>query len=65
MVPEAPPTPNPDPVEYVKELAKRGATFYIGPHKYEIEEVIEMVQKSTNEVTIDVSNYPDVRLDGC
>ncbi|PHR11273.1 MAG: peptidase M56 [Aequorivita sp.] len=62
---EAPPAPNADPVEYIKELGKRGATFYIGPHKYSEKEAIKMVEKSTNEVTIDVSNYPTVQLGGC
>jgi len=52
-------------VEYVKELGKRGATFYIGPHKYSTDEAIEMVKKSTNDVTIDVSQYPIVHLGGC
>ena len=64
MVPQAPPAPNPDPVEYVKELGKRGATFYIGPHKYSTDEAIELVQKS-KEATIDVSKYPEVHLGGC
>jgi beta-lactamase regulating signal transducer with metallopeptidase domain len=65
MAPEAPPAPIADPVEYVKELGKRGATFYIGPHKYSMDEAIEMVKKSTNDVTIDVSQYPIVHLGGC
>ncbi len=65
MAAEAPPAPNSDPVEYIKELAKRGATFYIGPHKYTSDEAIELVKKSTNEVTIDVSKYPIVNLGGC
>lgn len=65
MAPEAPPAPIADPVEYVKELGKRGATFYIGPHKYSTDEAIEMVKKSTNDVTIDVSQYPIVHLGGC
>jgi len=65
MAAEAPPAPNPDPVEYIKELGKRGATFYIGPHKYSTDEAIEMVKKSTNDVTIDVSQYPIVHLGGC
>ncbi len=65
MAAEAPPAPNPDHVEYIKELAKRGATFYIGPHKYTSDEAIEMVKKSTKEVTIDVSKYPIVHLGGC
>lgn len=65
MVAEAPPAPNSDPVEYVKELGKRGATFYIGPHKYSTDEAIKMVEKSTNDVTIDVSQYPIVHLGGC
>ena len=64
MVPQAPPAHNPDPVEYVKELGKRGATFYIGPHKYSTDEAIELVQKS-KEATIDVSKYPEVHLGGC
>ena len=62
---QAPPPPNSNKVEYIKELAKRGAVFYIGPHKYSAEEAIKMVQKSTNDVTIDVSKYPDVHLGGC
>lgn len=65
MAPEAPPAPIANPVEYVKELGKRGATFYIGPHKYSTDEAIEMVKKSTNDVTIDVSQYPIVHLGGC
>lgn len=65
MAAEAPPAPNPDPVTYIKELGKRGAIFYIGPHRYSTEEAIKMVEKSTNEVTIDVSKYPDVILGGC
>ncbi len=65
MVPQAPPPPNPNPVDYIKELARRGATFYIGPHKYSVDEAIEMVKKSTNKTTIDVSKYPEVHLDGC
>jgi beta-lactamase regulating signal transducer with metallopeptidase domain len=65
MAAEAPPAPNPYPVQYIKELGKRGATFYIGPHKYSTDEAIKMVEKSTNEVTIDVSQYPKVILGGC
>ncbi|MEM0518235.1 M56 family metallopeptidase [Aequorivita flava] len=61
---QAPPPPNSNPVEYVKELGKRGATFYIGPHKYSTDEAIDLVRKS-NEATIDVSNYPKVILGGC
>ncbi len=64
MAAEAPPAPNSDPVEYIKELGKRGATFYIGPHKYSTDEAIELVQKS-KKVTIDVSKYPVVHLGGC
>ncbi len=62
---QAPPPPNSNMVEYLKELANKGAVFYIGPHKYSAEEALKMVQKSTNEVTIDVSDYPDVKLGGC
>lgn len=65
MAAEAPPAPNADPVKYIKELGKRGAVFYIGPHKYSLEEAIKMVEKSENEITIDTSNYPDVHLGGC
>ncbi len=61
---QAPPPPNSNPVEYIKELAKRGATFYIGPHKYSADEAIELVSKS-KEATIDVSQYPKVVLGGC
>jgi beta-lactamase regulating signal transducer with metallopeptidase domain len=61
---QAPPPPNSNPLEYVKELAKRGVTFYIGPHKYSAEEAIKLVEKS-KEATIDVSNYPKVILGGC
>ncbi len=64
MAAEAPPAPNPDPVEYIKELGKRGATFYIGPHKYSTDEAVELVRKS-KEATIDVSKYPEVHLGGC
>ena len=60
-----PPTPNPNPVEYIKELAQKGAIFYIGPHKYSSEEAIELVRKSKMDITIDVSQYPEVRLGGC
>jgi hypothetical protein len=61
---QAPPPPNSDPVEYIKELGKRGATFYIGPHKYSTDEAVELVRKS-KDATIDVSKYPDVHLGGC
>ncbi|CAM3270352.1 M56 family metallopeptidase [Aequorivita lipolytica] len=65
MAAEAPSAPNANKLEYVKELAKRGAIFYIGPDKYTSEEAIELVKKSTNDVTIDVSKYPIVQLGGC
>lgn len=65
MAAEAPPAPISDPVEYIKELAKSGAIFYIGTQKYTRDEAIELVKKSTNEVTIDVSKYPMVLLNGC
>ena len=63
-VPQPPPQPNPDPVEYIKELAEKGATFYIGPHQYKTDEAIELVRKS-KDPNIDVSDYPIVRLGGC
>ena len=65
MAAEAPPAPNANKIEYIKELAKKGATFYIGPHKYTTDEAIELVKKSKNDVTIDVSQYPIVHLGGC
>ena len=65
MAAQSPPPPNLNTLEYVKELARRGANFYIGPHKYSPEEAIKMVKKSTNEISIDVSKYPDVILGGC
>ncbi|PVW17337.1 M56 family metallopeptidase [Marixanthomonas spongiae] len=60
----APPPPNPNPEEYIKELEKKGATFYIGPHEYSADEAIKMVKKS-KDASIDVSEYPIVRLNGC
>lgn len=63
-VPQPPPQKNTDPVEYIKELAEKGATFYIGPHQYKTDEVIELVRKS-KDPNIDVSDYPIVRLGGC
>lgn len=63
-LPQPPPQPNPNPVIYIKELAEKGATFYMGPHQYKIDEVIELVKKS-EDPNIDVSNYPIVRLGGC
>ncbi|RAJ11333.1 M56 family metallopeptidase [Arenibacter echinorum] len=62
--PQPPAQKNPDPVEYIKELAEKGATFYIGPHQYKTDEAIELVRKSKN-ASIDVSDYPVVRLGGC
>ena len=49
---------------YIKELAEKGATFYIGPHQYKTAEAIELVRKSKN-ASIDVSDYPVVKLGGC
>ncbi|WP_192877677.1 MULTISPECIES: M56 family metallopeptidase [Arenibacter] len=63
-VPQPPPQKNTDPVEYIKELAEKGATFYIGPHQYKTDEAIELVRKS-KDPSIDVSDYPIVRLGGC
>lgn len=63
-LPQPPPQPNPNPVIYIKELAEKGATFYMGPHQYKTDEVIELVKKS-EDPNIDVSNYPIVRLGGC
>lgn len=63
-LPQQPPQPHPNPVEYIKELAEKGATFYIGPHKYKTDEAIELVRKSKN-ASIDVSDYPVVKLISC
>lgn len=63
-VPQPPPQPNPNPVIYIKELAEKGATFYIGPHQYKTTEAMELVRKS-KDPSIDVSDYPIVRLGGC
>tara|TARA_R100001369_G_scaffold18841_4_gene34382 strand:- start:206 stop:2407 length:2202 start_codon:yes stop_codon:yes gene_type:complete len=63
-VPQPPPQPNPNPVIYIKELAENGATFYIGPHQYKTTEAMELVRKS-KDPSIDVSDYPIVRLGGC
>ncbi|MEZ4968615.1 MAG: M56 family metallopeptidase [Flavobacteriaceae bacterium] len=63
-LPQPPPLPHPNPVKYIKELAEKGATFYIGPHQYKTDEVIELVKNSKN-ANIDVSSYPIVRLGGC
>jgi biopolymer transport protein ExbD len=63
-VPQPPPQPNEDPVKYIKELAEKGATFYMGPHQYKTDEVIELVKKN-KDPRIDVSDYPIVRLGGC
>ena len=63
-VPQPPPQPNPDPVKYIRELAEKGATFYIGPHQYKTDEVTELVKNSKSS-DIDVSGFPIVRLGGC
>lgn len=63
-LPQLPSQPHPNPVEYIKELAEKGATFYIGPHKYKTDEAIELVRKSKN-ASIDVSDYPVVKLISC
>jgi len=63
-VPQPPPQKNSDPVEYIKEVAEKGATFYIGPHQYKTDEAIELVRKS-KDPSIDVSDYPVVKLGGC
>ena len=63
-LPQLAPQPYPNPVEYIKELAEKGATFYIGPHQYKTIEAIKLVRKS-KDARIDVSNYPIVKLGGC
>lgn len=59
-----PPAPLSDPIEYIKALHKSGAVFFIGPHQYNFEEVLEMAKKS-DDLNIDVSEYPKVNLLGC
>ena len=60
----APPAPLNDPIEYIKALHKSGAVFYIGPHQYNYEEVLELAKKTT-DLRIDISQYPKVSLLGC
>lgn len=60
----APPAPLSDPIEYIKALHKSGAVFFIGPHHYNYEKVIEMAKK-TNDLNIDISQFPKVNLMGC
>ncbi|GGD95779.1 M56 family metallopeptidase [Planktosalinus lacus] len=62
----APPPPAPlnDPIEYIKALHKSGAVFFIGPHQYNYERVLEMAKKTT-DLNIDISQYPKVNLLGC
>lgn len=59
-----PPAPMSDSIEYIKALHKSGAVFFIGPHQYNYEEVLEMAKKS-DDLNIDVSEYPKVHLLGC
>ena len=61
---QAPPTPNADSVEYIKELLKRGAVFFIGSRSCSSEEAIDLAKKN-KDLKIDVSNYPKVVLIGC
>tara|TARA_R110000850_G_scaffold271031_2_gene404623 strand:+ start:4552 stop:6330 length:1779 start_codon:yes stop_codon:yes gene_type:complete len=63
-LPAPPPAPLSDPIEYIKALHKSGAIFFIGPHQYYYEEVLEMAKK-TNDLNIDISQYPKVNLLGC
>lgn len=64
MAAEAPPAPNANPVEYINELAKRGATFYLDNRKITVDEAIEL-SKSNKDFNLDVSKYPYVILNGC
>lgn len=64
MLPAPLPAPNPNKVEYIQQLGESGATFFIGPHKYSIDKVIEMVKKN-NDTEIDVSQFPIVLISGC
>lgn len=59
-----PPAPMKDSIEYIKALHKSGAVFFIGPHQYNYERVLEMAKKTT-DLNIDISQYPKVNLLGC
>ncbi|PIQ18150.1 MAG: hypothetical protein COZ75_10655 [Flavobacteriaceae bacterium CG_4_8_14_3_um_filter_34_10] len=61
---QSPPTPNDDPVQYIKELSNKGAVFFMGPHPYRVEEAIELAKKN-KDISIDVNDYPKVKLMGC
>lgn len=61
---QSPPTPNNDPVQYIKELSNKGAVFFMGPHPYSVEEAIELAKKN-KDISIDVNDYPKVKLMGC
>lgn len=60
--------PAPDPASYVMEMAKKGATFYLGKEKISADKAIELVRKN-NFFQFDVRNAnsenPIVILDGC
>ncbi|MAP55343.1 M56 family metallopeptidase [Altibacter sp.] len=62
------PQPAPDPAEYVIEMVKKGADFYVGPHKITPKEAIELVRKSsTYKIRVDETNAlrPIVHFDNC
>ncbi len=60
--PRFPPVPLTNHAKFLKELADLGAIFYIGPHTYSAEEVIELIEKSAVKINIDTSHYPYVVL---
>lgn len=61
---QAPPPPNDNPVQYIKELSNKGAVFFVGPHPHSVEKAIELAKKN-KDISIDISDYPKVHLMGC
>ncbi len=60
--------PAPNPASYVKEMAQRGATFYLGTEKISADKAVEVVRKNSFfqfEVENQNSANPIVRLIGC
>ncbi|MCW9036725.1 M56 family metallopeptidase [Altibacter sp.] len=74
MIPPPPPPaadtpqPAPDPAEYVIKMAKKGADFFVGPHKITPDEAIDLVRKSNiYKIKVDDTNplRPVVHFEGC
>lgn len=60
--------PPPDPASYVMEMAKKGATFYLGTEEISADKAVELVRKN-NFFQFDVLNEnsenPIILLNGC